>query len=126
VDPAAPEREIAGAAQCPSLIKETEMSDLLGQAMKTRVLAAPLTATESARAAGELSQLSGTQVYPRSITALEETILFLCRRGENKLLGILSEGGPLKNRFAGSASTVVRDGRSLQLKLCKTTAENAS
>ena len=102
------------------------MSDLLGQAMKTRVLAAPLTPAESARAAGELSELSGTQVYPRSITALEETILFLCRRGESKLLGILSGGDTLKSRFAGSASTVVRDGRSLQLKLCETTTENAS
>ena len=66
------------------------------------------------------------QVYPKSITALEETILFLGRRGDKKLLATLSEGDHLTSRFPGSANTVDRDGRTLQLNLCETTAENAS
>lgn len=82
-------------------------------------LAPTLSAEESRTPADELGRLSGLQVYPRSIAAVNGTLFFLGRRGTAKFLGLLfRDGGEAAGGFDGGEQGVSLEGERLTLKLC--------
>lgn len=85
----------------------------------------PLTESESQTVGGELESISGLQVYPRSITAAQQRLLFLGRQGAEKFLGILATGSRAAG-FTGQAQSVTIDGAQLALTICPTTSVNAA
>ncbi|MFN6201233.1 MAG: hypothetical protein ACK496_01990, partial [Acidobacteriota bacterium] len=66
-----------------------EISSLL----TTEVIGAPLPDTAAAQLAGQLSEVTGGQIYPASITVAHRAIFFLVRDGIAKWLGVLSSSG---------------------------------
>jgi tagaturonate epimerase len=95
--------------------------------MNTATLAPALPEDEAQAMAAELNQLSGLQVYARSITAAQRALFFLGKQEENKYLGILSAAGDLPVKFAGQVKLVSLDGTQHALTLASTTAaENAA
>jgi tagaturonate epimerase len=93
--------------------------------VNTAALAPALPEGEAQVMAAELNQLSGLQVYARSITAAQRALFFLGRQGENKYLGILS-GGALPGKFAGQAKPVSVDGTERTLTVGSADTENAA
>lgn len=74
--------------------------------------------------AAELTRLTEIQVYPASIAVVAEHLLFLGKRSEDKILGILSkEGRPAPADF-GCQVTNLSD-QKLCLQLCPTDHSNA-
>lgn len=102
------------------------MSDILTNIIEARELAAPLADQDASNTAESLSRMSDSRVYPRSITAIGQTILFLARRGDTKLLGALTAAGGIGEEFAGESSAVQIAGRDLTLTLAATTPANAA
>ena len=100
-------------------------AQLLGL-LNTDQLVPPLSQPDSGRLAGELSQMSGLSTYPRSIAALEHSVLFLGRRDQDKYLGVLSASSSLSKHFDGEHRTVGVAGEERTLKLCPTTPANAA
>jgi hypothetical protein len=94
--------------------------------MDTADLTPPLPETEGRQVARELSDLSGLQVYPRSITATHHSIFFLGRREEKKCLGLLTADWALIGKFIGQAAPVTVDSAKLTLILGDTTAATAA
>jgi hypothetical protein len=89
--------------------------------LKQRELAPVMNETEAAALAVELGGISGFEVYPRSIAAAHNALLFLVHRGTDKRLGVLSQGGnPALTDFAGEARDVTVDEETLVLRLCPT------
>jgi len=98
--------------------------------LDTEGLAPALPEPEAAQLAAQFNELSGTEVYPRSIAASGRSLFFLGRRGEKKLLGVVSAApagsrGPA-GKFVGEATRLPEDGAQLTLTLCDTTAANAA
>jgi hypothetical protein len=94
--------------------------------LKQRELAPALSETEAATLAVELGGISGFEVYPRSMAAAHNTLLFLGRMGTDKRLGLLSRGdNPALASFAGEARDVTVDGEALVLRVCPTNRANA-
>ncbi len=101
--------------------------------LDTESLAPALPKGEAERLANQLGVLSGTQVYPGSIAATRRSLFFLGRRGDKKLLGVVSadSAGPgglggLGGRFAGEAVRLPVAGAQLTLTLGDTTTANAA
>jgi len=93
-------------------------------------LAPALPGDEAEQLAAQLNELSGLEVYPPSIAASGRSLFFLGRRGDKKLLGVVSAasaglGGP-GGKFVGEATRLPEDGAQLTLTLCDTTAANAA
>ena len=76
--------------------------------------------------AAELNQLSGLQVYARSMTAAQRALFFLGRQEDTKYLGILSAPGVLPGKFAGEVKPVSVGGTEWILTLASTVPENAA
>ncbi len=93
-------------------------------------LAPPLPEAAAQILAQELTALSGLQVYPRSITAAQQSLLFLGKQGDEKYLGVLGSKedgvGSKGVSFAGESRPVTGEGRELSLLICPTTAANAA
>ncbi|MCW5970016.1 MAG: hypothetical protein KIT57_16030 [Blastocatellales bacterium] len=102
------------------------MSDLLTALLGSQELADALHDGDASGVAASLEQLCGARVYPRSITALGGTILFLARRDTDKFLGALVSPGGTGERLAGQTTSVAVDGRDLKLTLAQTGAESAA
>ncbi len=79
--------------------------------MDTANLASPLPEEHGQSIAVELGQLSGMQVYPRSICAAQHSLLFLGGREEKKCLGLISTG-PAAGGFSGQSRPVIVADRS--------------
>ncbi len=80
---------------------------------------------ENTGLANQLSHSTGSEVYPRSILATQDSLFFLCRKERRKFLGILTRAPETDHRFSGNLS-VARIGRDqLTLKLCDKDVENA-
>ena len=94
--------------------------------MDTTSLAPPLPKEQGQSGAVELSRLSGMQVYPPSICAVQHSLLFLGRRGEKKDLGLISTGPVSLSAFSGQSRPVTLAGTQATLTLCDTTTENAA
>lgn len=95
------------------IIKLLEMSEL----------SPPLAGDDAAAVAAELGALAGLAVYPRSITAIQQAVLFLGNRDGQKQLGVLSGNPAVSGRFSGETVTA-RSG--VPLKVGPASAENAA
>ncbi len=73
-----------------------------------------------------LSLATGTKVYPRSLNSNQQTRFFLCRRGEKKVLGVVSEGERLLRQFMGEATEIRLNQEKVLMVLCETSAANAA
>jgi hypothetical protein len=94
--------------------------------LQVDALAAELSAAEAATVVKELEPVSDLQVYPNSITALQQTVLFLGARDGEKYLGIVSESRATSDMFSGEATTTTVGGAQLTVKISPTSAENAA
>ncbi|MEY3284875.1 MAG: hypothetical protein RIR86_2888 [Acidobacteriota bacterium] len=101
-----------------------EISSLL----TTEVIGAPLPDTAAAQLAGQLSEVTGGQIYPASITVAHRAIFFLVRDGIAKWLGVLSSSGlpGSPGSLTGSSRPVTVGGASLTLSECPLNAVNAA
>src|SRR5262245_33578066 len=102
------------------------MSEKLLSYLQTADLAAPLPESEAQRAAAELDEITGKQVYPRSITAGRNALFFLAREGEQKGLGVLSADLELHRQFDGDVAEVYLGERPVTLAICETSPANAA
>ena len=91
--------------------------------MNTADLAPPLDENEAAGLVAELEELSGLQVYPRSITAAQHSVLFLGRRGVGKYLGAV---GMVAALIDGETTSVTIDGTEAKMTIALTTPANAA
>jgi tagaturonate epimerase len=98
------------------------MSTVLNRLLNSRGLEPQLTETDEAAAVDDLEILSGLRVYPRSITAMDESILFLGKNVDDggKWLACLSIGPGLAEEIPGESLKVEADGNNLSLRLCAT------
>lgn len=101
------------------------MTTTLTTYLATTALAPPLTASDAQALAGEVSSLSGLQVYATSLAAIDHVLFFLGRRDGQKLLGLLADESVLTYQFSGTSSTVEVSGKTLTLALCETSPPNA-
>jgi hypothetical protein len=86
----------------------------------------PFAESESQQLAPELTQLTGAQAYPRSITANARGIYFLARQQNNKRLAILSDAEMDWAGFHGEQSTRYDNSRAFRLLLCPLDSQNAA
>jgi hypothetical protein len=77
--------------------------------------APPPTERDAQQAGEELSGVSGTRIYSRSITVAQRTLFCLGRRNGEKLLVVLSRGPLAREDFAGYSTPVAADGLNLSL-----------
>ena len=89
-------------------------------------LASPLSEGQGASLAVELGQVSGMDVYPRSICAAQRSLIFFGRREERKYLGVISTAPAAPSGLSGRSTSVTLSGAKMNLTLCDTTAENAA
>ena len=78
-------------------------------------LQSSLSPDESRSLAADVGQLSGMEVYPRSLTAARRTLFFLGRREGKKLVGALSEAP--QDHLAGQRTKAHLDGQTLTLTI---------
>jgi hypothetical protein len=86
---------------------------------------APIEVEAEAMATG-LGQLAGSQIYPRSITAIQNSIFFLGRRGAQKYLGILAAEEAPAHGLTGQTEPVEVEGTRLVLTMAAISAANAA
>ena len=76
--------------------------------------------------AREVAGATGWQLYPRSLTVRDTSLLFLGRKGRVKTLGILYQGASgVADAFAGETSDIALADSRLTLKTCPLTHANA-
>ena len=102
------------------------MSKLLLMQLDATSLAPPLAEAEAQLLAAELEKLSNLSVYPRSISAIENTLFFRGQQDTKKFLGILSGNSSPADTFSGQAASLDVDGKALTLTVCPATAVNAA
>ncbi|HEV2498759.1 MAG TPA: tagaturonate epimerase family protein [Terriglobia bacterium] len=91
--------------------------------MNASETAPPLAEAQSL--AAEIGRLSGVEVYPLSITAIQHSLLFLGRRDGKKFLGALSADPSVSGRFSGQKRSVTLDNKPFTLTLAETSASTA-
>ena len=96
------------------------MADSFAGFLEKVGLATSLSATEAQQLANEIGSLCDLDVYSQSISAASDSIFFLGRKGETKLLGIISKNAAILDRFDG---TPISAGGG---KMCGLTAANAA
>ena len=88
-------------------------------------LAATLPEGEAQRCAAELSELSHSSVYPRSLAQIEASLFFLTRANSEKLLGIVTASADIAARFTGEKREINWGEQKFTLLMCPTSPENA-
>lgn len=101
------------------------MASPLSSHLKSSSLEPPLPLTEAQSLASEIGRLSGLEVYPLSLAAIQNSLLFLGRRDGEKFLGVLSASGGAAGRFTGKKKQVTADGETLTLTMSEATASTA-
>ncbi|HQR32753.1 MAG TPA: tagaturonate epimerase family protein [Blastocatellia bacterium] len=101
------------------------MSEKLLGYLQAVGLAEPLATGEANELAAELDELTGQQVYSRSITAIDKALFFLTRDGERKSLGVISADLKLHRRFSGEMAELFVGNQNLMLTLAETSPANA-
>lgn len=101
------------------------MSEKLLGYLQAVGLAEPLATSEANELAAELDELTGQQVYSRSITAIDKALFFLTRDGERKSLGVISADLKLHRRFSGEMAELFVGNQNLMLTLAETSPANA-
>ncbi len=82
---------------------------------------------EEARGFAEmLSLATGAKVYPRSLNANRQARFFFGRRGEQKILGVVSEDDRLLGRFKGERTVIRLNRERVVMVLGETSAANAA
>jgi len=66
------------------------MNHSLSAYLESQTLVPQLGELDAQRLAAELSNLTGLQVYPRSIAAADNCVFFLNRQNASKLVGVLA------------------------------------
>lgn len=102
------------------------MSAVLDRLLKASSLEPPVPEAEAAELAGELQSLAGIEIYPRSITALQRSILALGKNGTSKVLVCISKDGGVCSGLPGTESQVEAAGEKLTLRVCDTSSEVAA
>jgi hypothetical protein len=106
--------------------KNENMSERLWAALESIGIASPLPATAQDALAAELDSRSGLTVYGRSITALDGSLLFLGKRGLDKLVGCLTANSALAAEFGGESREVDGGGRVLHMVVAPADAPRAA
>lgn len=102
------------------------MTNTLSDYMNRDALATPPPPEREARRfAGELGQVCGGTVYPRSIVARDGSLYFLIREGERKRLGVLSTSSGAGGFEGEQRSVDIIGGGASTLTLCPTSYVNA-
>ncbi len=101
------------------------MTNTILTSIQTDALAPAWPEAQAQELAAELGLLSGLQVYPRSIVALQRSLLFLGRQESEKYLGILTATDGRAD-FTGQAKAVTVAGSELTLTIGPTSAANAA
>jgi hypothetical protein len=98
------------------------MSTTMLDCLQTTALAAPLPEGDAQALAQSLGEATGLSVYPGSLAAIQNSLFFLGRKGDRKLLGVASSGDAMPDRFDGASSEL----GAAKMKLCETKAANAA
>jgi hypothetical protein len=88
-------------------------------------VAPPLNENDADQAAEFLGNLSGLKVYPRSITAIDQSVVFLGKREGNKHVGVLSLPNKAALHITGEVSDLNLGGQTCKLIVGETSHENA-
>ncbi len=102
------------------------MSETILTYINTSSLAPPLPEEETQKLAAELAQVSGRQVYTRSIAAVQHSLFFLGRQETEKSLLILSDDDVPGHHITGHGQMVTVDNKQLLLTTAPLTAANAA
>lgn len=94
--------------------------------LQSEALAAPLFAADSQAATQALGQITGLAVYPLSITAAQQQLYFLGRKGVEKCLGIVARNATDFSGFEGAGSTASLNGEAVHVQVGATSAANAT
>jgi len=98
----------------------------LASYIETQSLAPALPEPDARLFAANLQDITGMEIYPRSIAATKGSLFFLCRLGERKQLGIISGDAELLGDFAGDNTPITIASSDDTLLLCPLTAANAA
>jgi hypothetical protein len=102
------------------------MATLISNYLKSEGLLPPSPSAEANVAALDLGKLAQLSVYPRSIAATRQSVFFLGRRDQERVLGILSAKSKHPSRFEGETRDMVIEGIECILAVCPTTSANAA
>jgi len=81
---------------------------------------------EAQRLTEMMSRVMGVTVYPQSLNANSQAWFFFGRKGENKVLGIVSSDDHLLGQFEGEATGIRLEDETASVILCETSATNAA
>jgi hypothetical protein len=93
--------------------------------LEKKDLAATLLEGEAQRCAAELSELSHSRVYPRSLAQVESCLFFLTRATTEKRLGIVTASADIAARFTGERREIAWGDQKFTLLMCPTSPGNA-
>jgi len=102
------------------------MSSTLLNYFDSVTLMPPFLEAETQSLTSELARLSGMQVYPRSVTAIQQSLLFLGKQSGEKCLGVLSTKTSPITGLTGQTNTVTVDQTNLYLTIGPTSPSNAA
>jgi hypothetical protein len=103
------------------------MTDLLFDCLKNETLGPAISEKETGKLSNDvLEKLANFKVYPRSITAANNTLYFLGRREKDKILGLISESPRSGEKFEGQQKKASLGGKDLYLTVAPTLPANAA
>lgn len=102
------------------------MPDNLLSYMNSTALADPLKGSEAEPIADEIAGISDMQVYPKSITAINNMLLFLGRRDKEKYIGIISRKKDSTPGIDGHDKNIIIQGEQCVLTAAPAAGENAA
>jgi hypothetical protein len=101
------------------------MTNSLRTLLEKDGLAAVLPEGEAQRYAAELSELSHSSVYSRSLAQIDASLFFLARQTTEKFLGVITASVEIAQRFAGEKTEITWGEQKSTLLICPTSPENA-
>lgn len=94
--------------------------------LQAEALAVPMSIVEGKFAAQALGAMTGLAVYPLSITAAQQRLYFLGRKGTEKCLGVVARNEAVLSGFDGVSSSISLNGEKLSVLVGTTNAANAA
>lgn len=101
------------------------MRQFLLQCFDTMAPAATLPAARRGQLADLLGRSCGANVYPLSITPADRSLLFLCNRDGNKLLGAVAPGPGLIDELKGPDERLLLDGIRVRMRTARADSRHA-
>lgn len=102
--------------------------DIYTYRLHTNRLAEALGDDEARIAVEELQRATGFEIYPRSIVAINNRLLFLIRVDNQKRLGIISldkDNDDESQQFEGEEKSITLENKTASLKVCELSPKNA-